>query len=543
MRKFYFPFRALLIPIFLGFYQCQAPVKSEQTKVYFSNSNFEIDPNFLVTADNSVIFSANNSEFYSLYKYNEGKISSLARNLPKHVIKPFTFRNEIIGLIDSTTDKHLSSTSHFLNRILGEQKISAVFSFKDGNLLIARTAKDKNVHYVDINTGTNISILRNIDKLHAVCYYAKSNALIVNYDTKLSIINLRDFKETQLDGDLDGEKMNPFVHDDILFYTNNSDSEFYQIFKINLSDKIKHRTLVVRGEHDLLLPKFEGRSLYFIEVNNGEYLLKKLDINTGLTVYITKKGVVYDYDFIGDKNVVFSYSDIVTPKSLMSVKEGDTSITNLTGKSFNLKIEYSLLKRTQHLSPSYVIGPKKEVNTRGIVLFLHPGLHNDFSPRWDPLLINLSNNGYTIVAPNFPMSFGLGKSYYRSNYSLLLNDINSWKEFILEKYKAMPLYFLGYSSGNTVMEHVLSENSNGVSAAVSVFGVPASDKPDNGVPTLYILGELDPSINFDKRKINLGSAGSNVSVLSYENEGHWFLRSKNLEDSLQKILDYFSQHR
>jgi dipeptidyl aminopeptidase/acylaminoacyl peptidase len=156
--------------------------------------------------------------------------------------------------------------------------------------------------------------------------------------------------------------------------------------------------------------------------------------------------------------------------------------------------------------------------------------------------MNVCNNGYIIIAPNYPMSSGFGKSYYNLNFSDALTDINNWKEFISQRYADIPLYYLSSSSGNILMEQSLNQDHKGIYASASLFGVPVNEYPNLPVPVLYILGENDPLIDFNTRHKNLEIAqklNSDISVISYKGEGHWFRNSGNTRDAVDKLVRYF----
>jgi len=119
------------------------------------------------------------------------------------------------------------------------------------------------------------------------------------------------------------------------------------------------------------------------------------------------------------------------------------------------------------------------------------------------------------------------------------------KELYRENYKNKPLYCISASSGNILMEQLLSDDFNGITAAVSLFGVPGNGNNfENKIPVLYILGENDPVINFYSRYSKLAELNkiNDADIISYPDEGHWFRKKKNLENAVDRILKHICNH-
>lgn len=261
------------------------------------------------------------------------------------------------------------------------------------------------------------------------------------------------------------------------------------------------------------MPKFNGTYLYYVESIRNQYILKRTDFSN--TVKITKRGVVYNYDFIAPGKVGIIYSDFITPRTW-----------DIHTNSLNLQIGF-------HLLTSSIL----KMRRASIILNFHPGLHSDFSPRWDSTLIALLSHGYIIVSPNYPMSKGYGKTYNTASFNDAVSDMISWKNFVKKQYNGLPLYYLAASSGNLLMEECLETDQEGVAKAVSLFGLFRRTSYSFTVPVLYVLGKNDPKVNYVLRKFSLNSTNkTNISVIEYEDEGHWFRKRENLKDALSKLL-------
>ncbi|MCP5063389.1 MAG: hypothetical protein GY936_13130 [Ignavibacteriae bacterium] len=330
---------------------------------------------------------------------------------------------------------------------------------------------------------------------------------------------------------MSGEKLNPHFYKDEIFFVNN----YYKIYKINSKFSNKAE-VVLETEHDLRIPKRDNSYLYFIEIINSEYLLKRIHLGNMNNEILTNKGVVYNYDFL-KSNLVLSYSDFNTPRCI-SILDLDTKlVSNISGGSHIINGSFKFTKPSPISSPSFIYSPESS-NPKGLIIYLHPGLHSDFSPRWDTILMTLVKNGYKIFAPNYPMSSGYGKNYFSSSFSSAVTDILKLKEHLKLRYNNTPLFFISASSGNILMENILARDKTDVNSSISLFGLPGI-KPQNN--TLYILGTNDPLVNFSKRTSQLKeyqTDNNRLTIETYSNEGHWFRRKENIKDVVVKILNY-----
>ena len=511
-------------------------------------ATFEIEPRFLITNTNQIFLSGHDNGNYSIYSYARSKNILLSAR-DSDIFFPFLFKKELCGLIDHNGNEQFTTTNYKLNKILGYRSIKELFSVKNGELLFIKLKADKKLYAVDANFGTMHPVLDSVDHLESVLYKEDVNSIIVNHDHKLQLINLSNLERQPQDliaesnSDNDG-KFNPFLVGDDLYFASNKHSDFYEIFKINLRDTSHKISLIYRGIGDVRLPKVKNNKLYFIEINNGEYLLKNYDLKTKLVTSITSHGVVYFYEFYKSNSIVFSYADFHTPKSLLLFNELNCKTQNLTGMQLSSQLSIQPIKPVSDLSAAYILKVPLE-KYKGVILFFRPGLHGDFSPRWEPILMNLVDMGYIIIAPNYPMSSGYGKAFYSKPMVNGLKDISKWKAYIKLNYPNMKLYYLSSSSGNLLMENTLAVDYKDIAATCSIFGVPAFDSPDPKVPSLYLLGKNDPIINFKSRFRNLQIArndNDNIVVQTYNDEGHWLRKNKNMENCSKVIAGYFCEH-
>lgn len=403
--------------------------------------------------------------------------------------------------------------------------------------------KNRNkIYLIDTRTKTKKVLFHNSSILHHVDYSEQKEGMVVNFDDKLFYMDLESEEIELIMTNNSNDKLNPYIWKNAVCFSSNFESEYFRIYAIDVDEKAYFPKLVHYSHNDVRLPKIFGDDLFFIEVENSEYLLKKKNLNSSKVLNITDKGVVYNYD-VRKSQIYYIYSDYDTPKSLYIYGLDDRSAKNVTSKSIASSTSYRYINGSNILSSAYEYYPVDQKGIKGVVLFFRPGLHSDFSPRWDPVLTNLVQNGYIIISPNYPMSTGFGKTYYNASFEEAVNDMGRWVDKLGFRFQNLPVYCLSSSSGNLIMEHVLSRKENKVDAAVSMFGIPAFDVQSPKVPTLYILGENDPLVEFTElsKKLN-ESSDKNIRLKSYPDEGHWFRKQKNIENSVMEIIEHFCRY-
>lgn len=497
----------------------------------------EIDDHFLVLSDESIVFSVNDSDFFSLKRFKDGMVEQLKPSY-KNAFRPMLICGDVSFIQDIDGNEKYKCISPELTKYIGSNTIKVMYSFRKGYLIVLQMQNDNNVYLINPNEGTKKTLFKSYQKINGVVYSETGNYLIISYDNELKYID--EFTSYALAGDLEGDKLNPFLFEDFVYFVNNSRSEFYQVYRISLKKPINQQVqFVYQLDHDLRMPKTDGVNLFFIEVVNSEYILKRISFKTRELEAITHYGVVYNYELLNNREIVFVYADFFTPKCLMRYKQSDKSLLNISGTRVDHELSFRFIESEGNKSCAYEITPQKN-KIKGVILYIHPGMHLDFSPRWDAIIMNLCYNGYIIIAPNYPMSSGYGRAFFNSSISQAVDDLLKWKENITTQYKDIPLYCLATSSGNVLMERLLSKDHNGIEAAVSLFGIP--DNNEKTIPTFYILGKNDPHVNYIIRNtmLRIRKMYSPLSISSYSDEGHWFRKTKNLNDAIKRMVNHLN---
>ncbi|WP_163378642.1 alpha/beta hydrolase [Cyclobacterium sp. SYSU L10401] len=501
----------------------------------------ETDTRFLVLDDGDVIFSANSGQSFSLHRFDGEHTHKL--DSFKYQRFPFLFDGKITALQDKDgNEKWRASDELFENFFPESNKVRSVFSFRNGNLVVVQMRDDPTLYLLDLQNEERSILLPRVNQLHHVEFSEEGNYFVINADDQLLFIEKEGDIFRSLFRNSDGHKLNPFLFNDLVYFASNEGGEFFKIYAINLKLPEADPILILDAGLDVKLPKRKGDDLFYMEVAAGEYFLKRKNLKTGEIESITKRGVVYDYSFSGNNQLIMVYTDFWVPKSLYIYDLANRSIYSVADNMLDLTIDYRYLPASEELSSAYEFQPPDASSLQGVILYFHPGLHSDFSPRWDPVLANLTNNGYRIIAPNYPMSFGFGKKFNKADFSEGKEDMIQWLHHLSKENKGIPIYTLAASSGNILMEHVVEENFGIVKATASLFGMPASERYIGRVPQIHILGENDPIVSFSESVKRIEYSGNkNVNWISYPNEGHWFIKSENTEHAVGSIIKFFCE--
>lgn len=513
---------------------CKESKLCDEIKQDHFELNNEVDFNLLISKED-IFFCKKDSVDY--------KLLSLKNTINKEFIrgrKPFEYRNHIVVLKDSMGNDMYQPNDTNLIRLTKSRYIKDIYSFKGGEILVIEYLNDSGIYLLKPNEKAEIRIGEFLEKINGVLFDTESMNLLISFDNHLILYNILSYQEREIANNIRGEKLNPFLYGSYVYFVNNDTSEYLQLFKTNIAGK-DESSLVLSLDNDICLPKVKNNILYFIEIKHGEYLLKKKCFITNEIESITNNGVVYNYDFYKDSTIAIVYANINTPRELFLYSEPEKSMITGSEYRFQNHIEARFITSLTRNSSAYIL--KDTISKiKGIILYIHPDIHSNFSPRWDALLMNLCKNGYMIVAPNYPMSSGFGKSFFNSTILQAFADIISWKEYICTNYYGFPLYCMSVSSGNILMEALLLAEPENIKGAVSLFGVPGTNEVSKcNVPTLYFLGKNDIIVDYTQRLSELDSfkKESLFSTVSYYNEGHGLRQEKNIKDALNKILNHF----
>lgn len=531
--------------LFLGLFIAIATItlfktsSGDENNVYLrelDKMNF-VDTKYLIAPDSSLVFSIDSGSVFKMYRYKNNKIESVYSELD-NVFSPFFYEGHVAALQDNCGSEDYHITDNKLSGLFHNKSVNDIYSSPKGNAIVIRFKDENTVYTFDTKTNTINALFNVSERLHSVVFSEDGNNVLISYDEHLICYNFPRKTTKELAPDIKSTKYNPYWSKNIVLFASNHESEYFRIYKIDLKSKMRVPQLVHSSEHDLRLPKVKGNILYFVEIDNNQYLLKSKNLFNSEIEVISNRGVVYNYDFTNNHKIIAFYSSINRPNSIFEYDTISKSQRFICGCSLGVGGSFEFVQKTDSLSSAYIYKPEANCRIKGVILFIHPGLHSDFSPRWDAVLNSLTELGFIIVAPNYPMSFGYGKIFSQKDYSVAVNDIIKWKNILVKRFSKYQISMLTASSGNLLMESCLVRDFCGVSHCVSLFGmsVNASTPP---VPSLFILGKNDPYIDYSIRSVYLANCPY-TKLCIYDDEGHWFRKTDNLKDCIQKVAGFFN---
>jgi pimeloyl-ACP methyl ester carboxylesterase len=501
----------------------------------------ETDSKIFISEDSTIFFSSDKNSYYNIFSFKNSSIHPFLIS-DCDVFSPFLWQTKINALKDQNGNEIFETFYKDAELPFNNREFKRLLSSADGKYLIAEYMDQPAHFFINGATSQHTLLAKYEKRFYGYNFSGDGKYLVLSYDDELFLYDIAQNSKKSLAGDMPGEKRNPFLFGDRLFFESETKSEFSQIYQTNINDINERQILVHASDHDLKMPQCDGKYLYFIEIIKSEYLLRRKNLQTGQVGNLTEKGVIYNYSLYGADKLILVYSDFITPKSLMLLNLPDRNMTNMSGASLDFKATFSFKLMEAGLSPAYIFKPPEKTKINGVILFFHPGLNSDFSPRWDIMLMALISQGYIIVAPNYPLSCGYGKKYRSASFTSAVTDMINWKHKLKIQYNDLPLYFISASSGNLLMEEVLNTDNDGVKAAAALFGLSRNRIPDYEIPLLYILGENDPVVNFSMKKEILQRAklsNKQIEILSFPDEGHWFRRKNNLKDGILAVIKTF----
>lgn len=492
----------------------------------------EIDSKIFIDSEGVAYVSYKDNNRYHISTLKNGSTYPIIQS-ERDLFTPFCYKGKMCALYDNFGDEKWTTTSSSLNRQLHYCYVERIDSNSDGRYIVYQPKNTKKIFLLDVENSRIQKITEYETGYHNVIFDERHNRMFISFDDKIVEHNFSSNITSEILSGTLGEKRNIHLSGDILYFNSNDTSEYHHIYKHFLKGNSTHPILVHKANSDVMMPKIISGDLYFIQCAQNHYQLRRKKGN--LEDIIIKTGVVYQFHAYEDAYIIASYSDFNLPRSLMLYNIDENKLDNLTGQTFQFDVTLEYKGSEDTLSPAYRIIPKRI--SKGILLFFHPGLNNDFSPRWDTILMNLAQCGYEIVCPNYPMSFGFGKTYNNASFQDAVRDIIRWKNRLIKEKEDKPLIFLSSSSGNLLMEAVLYFDQSGIDGAISLFGLYNPRIPMTNISHLIILGKNDPIVDSETRIVQIdNSLNKNTRVICFENEGHWVRNNRNSTQMLDALF-------
>ncbi|QHS63537.1 alpha/beta hydrolase [Chitinophaga agri] len=509
--------------------------RNTQSDIAGSSLYKETDQNLLKLPDGSIVYINHSGNAYALNQVKDGQSMPIS-TFSHPVFFPFLYNGETAWLTDSCGNELYTSSKANFNRISGNT-IDRIYTSNTGRYLIYKKT-DEGVFLFDQQTQCETLLEQLTNEFTHLAFDPTDSIASYKDGDDLFILHLPSAITGKLAVPLSGEKFNPCPFAGKIYFACRDTAQFTAIYSCDLSSS--EISKVHQTSNELRLPTVTDTSLYFIEIINSQYLLRRKSLTSGKVDQITDRGVVYTY-IPGEKQVYYSYADINSTKSLYSYRLDTRTSVPIDSITLFPDLEAKPYVITPGDTVHYQISSNKAISRPGTILFIHPGLHGDYSPRFEPLLYHLANAGYLIICPNYPGSKGYGYDYEHQNPEAAVEMLSKMAQQIRSQ-TSKPLYLLTSSSGNILAERLLNMEKCQFTAAVSLFGIPGA-APTPKVPVLYLLGENDQQINYGRRKEQLSTAAKKhpISIYSYPCEGHWFRDNASLQDASERIVNHFKR--
>jgi hypothetical protein len=508
----------------------------------FVDIAFKVPSRFLVADDGTVIMGVNEAGRSELYAYGPAgrrKVLSAAVD----VTEGFYDGDRLIGLSDPLGDGNLVPTDPAIAALVpkGAERLVGA---PDHRGAIVHTGSHQ-VRWLDF-AARRSQFIRNASQRVDVSFCTPTQVALA-VDGNLLLYDTASGQARQLAPGIVDRKRNPFcAADGSLVFAARAGGEFYAIHRLDhvLSEQgaAAAPQVLLREDHELFLPQLHQGWLYYLAVVDSAYLLRRLELATGRREDLTTAGVVYDYRLAGPGRLVYSFRDVHTAAAVLSLSLVDRRVTVLETEHSDLDFGVERVPAREGRSTAFVFHPPAQTRPAGTMLYFNS---LDTSPRWETILMGLAYQGYTIYSPNYPGSAGFGRSYEDAPRSAAVTDLGRWADYLASQ-SAAPRCFLSVSAGNMLLEQVLAGRRQGVAAAIALFGRSSGSEYLPPVPTLFVLGENDPIVQFSVRSVELrqlAGRSPNVQVRSYRDVGHSIRGRDNLVDLLRRSHEFCQERR
>lgn len=501
----------------------------------------EVSSRLVAVASGEIYFTKRRNDVLALHRYKNDSVFSLSDGV-RDIFNPFCVLDSVYGMEDDQGDQNFVVNSPALHAAMGGKPIRNLYASQLSPTIIYNHVNEKILYLYDVNKNKKIELFVYKDDVFGVDF--SKEHIVVSADKSLYLIDPATYSVEVIAEEMDGEKLNPSISGNEVYFVNNGSTEFLNIYKVAL-DGSRAATHCYGSDADLVMPKIDKGRLYFLEIRESKYLLSFLDKNRNKET-ITRDGVVFSYLLAGD-DVIFTYSDINLPRSLCRYNLSSRKTIFYDSRRPKTDVLASFVTSPSGNSYGYKIASSKHsARPKGVILMMKGGIpgRSDFSPRWDDILVNLASNGYTIYVPNFRTSVGYGKSYLKHTSDEAILDLLEWKKFISREHPQLNLYLFSISSGNLYLEEVLKRDSEGIKGVASLVGLHSGPPSRNLSPALYILGKNDHNFSAESRRRNIWWNSffmMNKEVIMYDDEGHLLRRKANIVHATRSLMAFFSE--
>lgn len=346
----------------------------------------------------------------------------------------------------------------------------------------------------------------------------------------------------------------PFYTDRMIIPSATDEGSFYFLsdHESNVNQIYKYvgegnAELIVESSYDKYLLRYplDNDVIYYRENVNGHIVLRKKQDEMSSNIG-PENGVVYGARPLQD-GFIMTYAGLNEPATIFKWRNGSMHDLLSQPEQVSIRPPQKILNENGMVHLLYL--PDSEMVSKW-VLWLHGGPHEQMSVRYHVYINNLVNQGYGVIALNYPGSTGIGRAYEmrgRPVSELVEYQIEAIEKEATHILDSQPinagnqLYVIGVSYG-AMLAHLLAQrNEINIAKLVDFSGLYSAADHLADVPKLYIYGAHDYVMDDVNRRELIRRerqrAGNRRVVI--EDEGHVIHRSRNIHQILQEILAFF----
>jgi len=329
----------------------------------------------------------------------------------------------------------------------------------------------------------------------------------------------------------------------VLYFVSDHDNGFAQIYRLGPQDRAPRRVHPASHDQYSPAPQADGSLVFRMNVD-GSFAAYRLSKKGALERLSPERGVVYGFES-GFPRPLMLFADESRPRSLFAISVSGGLENLLPIEAPDALPEARLVRNPEGMV--HLLW-KPEGTMRGWVVWLHGGPHEQVSPRYNPYLASLVEQGFAVAAINYPGSTGAGNAYELRNtgadpaaasdpaakaLSGLLRDLEALRalEPGLARYS-----LVGVSSGAKLAQALLARERPRVETLIDFSGIADADDlalAGDGAwpPALFIRGKRDPTAQQPEhlRLIDLFVARGASRVVEIDDEGHYIRRRASVD--------------
>jgi dipeptidyl aminopeptidase/acylaminoacyl peptidase len=356
-------------------------------------------------------------------------------------------------------------------------------------------------------------------------------------------------------------------------------------------------TWLTEGNGEKQFPAWspDGKSLVYVFNLGTVSWLAVQSIGETSIHYLVEPGVHYLPHFArSGKSILFCFDNACHPSDLWSLSLADQTFSQLTHSlppalikaEFIIPTEINYPGMDGSLVPALLFMPRARKPGPAVII-IHGGPDWFFEMTWYPIMIHMASRGWVVLAPNYRGSTGYGRAWQEASRfdfgGVDTDDIAAGAIYLEKEGLADPkrIAVTGRSHGGYLTASCLTRypwlwavgsavvpflnwftNHKEIRPDLQQWDLENFGDPEENydlwmerspsfflekikAPLQLICGRLDvrcPVSDSIKAEAALCEMGKIVELILYEDEGHAFLKMKNLLDSEQRRVGFLAKY-